>query len=91
MIPWTGGSNISLLNMSKPHDIMALRLQDYKSQLKVAKICSEGLHPKLHLDVEAKKGSPVTLTSWVKHVREYMEERGLDTVFRIFNYKVNKE
>ena len=88
-VPWTGGSYINPL--SSPHTIMALRPQDFKSQLKVDKICSEGLQPNQHLDVEARKGSPVTLTSWVRHVKEYMEERGLDTVFRIYNYKVNKE
>ena len=70
---------------------MALRPQDYKSQLNAARFYQEGLQPKLRLDAEAKKGSPITLMSWVKHVKEYMEERGLDTVFRMFNYKNNQE
>ena len=29
--------------------------------------------------------------SWVKNVRIYMEERGLDSVFIIFNYKTGVE
>ena len=29
--------------------------------------------------------------SGIKNLRIYMEERGLDPIFRIFNYKTNKE
>ena len=90
-IVWTGGSNIKSLQLSTPQSIKALCPQDFKSQLKVEELCTEGLAPKLRLDLETKKGSTVTLTSWVSHVREYMEYRGLDTVFRVFNHKNNKE
>ena len=29
------------------------------------------------------KKSNVTLTSWIDYIRHYMEERGMDTIFRI--------
>ena len=56
-IVWTGGSNIKSLQLSKPQSIKALRPQDFKTQLKVEELFTEGLVPKLRLDLETKKAN----------------------------------
>ena len=85
---WTGGSNLKPL--LKPISAKALRPQDYKSLIKVEELCTQGLEAKLRLDVSTSK-STVKLTHWIKEVKNYMEQRGMDTVFRILNYKTKKE
>ena len=37
------------------------------------------------------KTSKISMTSWVNAIRDYMEEHGLDTVFRIFDSEADSE
>ena len=78
--PWVGGS--SLNPRSKPKSTLAWRPDDFRSANKVEESCQVGLKENRHLGSEMKT-SKVSLTTWVDSIKEYMEDRGMDTVFRI--------
>jgi hypothetical protein len=51
---------------------------------------TKGLPEDQHIGPD-KKTSKITLMSWVNSIRSYMEERGLDTIFHIFDAPMNSE
>ena len=85
---WTGGSNLK--SLLKPRSAKAFCLQGYKKLIKVEELCTQGLETKLRLDVSTNK-TTVRLTQWIKEVRTYMEDRDMDTIFRMYNHKTKKE
>ena len=85
---WTGGSNITL--PGRPKSAYALRPEDYKGLMKTEETCKAGLPAKFRLDVSG-KNTNVTLTSWINYIHKYMEERGMDRVFRILNASTTSE
>ena len=40
---------------------------------------------------EDEKSGKITLTSWITSMKVYLEERGLDTVFRIWDVDIGEE
>ena len=88
---WVGGSNVPEQKRSKPTSINARRPQAFRDAEKISISCTQGLKEdhKLGLDTEA--AYSVTFTSWVSAIRGYLEERGMDTVFRIYNSDANTE
>jgi hypothetical protein len=56
----------------------------------VEHIATKGLpeEPPIGLD---KKTSKITLTSWVNLVQSYIEEHGMDTVFRVYDGQTDSE
>ena len=77
--------------LRSPRSAKALRPSDFKNLIKVEEYCKEGLEAKFRLDIASNTKSAVTVIQWIKQVRTYMENRGMDSVFRMFNYKNGKE
>ena len=88
-ISCTGGSFVDPSQI--PKTIKAYCPTEFNFLSKVEEASTEGLAARHHLDVASNTKSTFTLMSWVKNVRIYMEERGLDSIFRIFNYKTGVE
>jgi hypothetical protein len=87
---WTGGSNQAARRLARPSSTMARRPTDFKSANTVEHIATKGLPEERHIGPD-EKTSKITLTSWVNSVRSYMEERGMDTVFHVFDGQTNTE
>jgi hypothetical protein len=63
---------------------MARRPTNFKPANTIKHITTKGLPDDRHIGPD-EKTSNITLTSWVNLIRSYMEERGLDTVFYIYD------
>jgi hypothetical protein len=69
---------------------MARRPTDFKSANTIEHIATKGLPEDRHIGPD-EKSSKITLTSWVNSTRSYMEERGLDTVFYVYDGQTDTE
>ena len=69
---------------------MARRPTDFKSANTIEHIATKGLPEDRHIGPD-EKSSKITLTSWVNSTRSYMEERGLDTVFYVYDWQTDSE
>jgi hypothetical protein len=69
---------------------MARRPTDFKSANTIEHVATKGLPEDRHIGPD-EKTSKITLTSWVNSTRSYMEERGLDTVFYIYDGQTDSE
>jgi hypothetical protein len=69
---------------------MARRPIDFKSANTIEHIATKGLPDDRHIGPD-EKTSKITLTSWVNSTRSYMEERGLDTVFYVYDRQTDSE
>jgi hypothetical protein len=87
---WTGGPNDVLKRLTRPSSTMARRPTDFKSASSIEHIATKGLPEDRHIGPD-EKTSKITLTSWVNSIRSYMEERGMDTVFYVFDPVTNSE
>ncbi len=87
---WVGGSNLSTARQTRPESTLARRPTDFKSAAQIEWKATVGLPKERRLSLD-EKTSKITLTSWVNSIRNYMEERGMDTVFRIFDTSSNSE
>jgi hypothetical protein len=81
---WTGGPNNVLQRLSRPSSTMARRPTDFKSANSIEHIATKGPPEDRHIGPD-EKTSKITLTSWVNTIRSYMEERGMDTIFHVFD------
>ena len=79
---WTGGPNWPVNRCTRPNSTMARRPTDFKSINLIEQIATKGLAENQHIGPK-EKTSKITLTSWVKYIKTYLEERGLDIVFRV--------
>ena len=87
---WVGGSNLTDQARKRPKSTLARRPTDFKSACTIESKAIEGLPEARQLGAD-EKTSKISLTSWVNSVRVYMEDRGLDTVFRIEDAISGKE
>ena len=87
---WVGGSNLTDQARKRPKSTLARRPTDFKSVCTIESKAIEGLPEARQLGAD-EKTSKISLTSWVNSVRVYMEDRGLDTVFRIEDAISGKE
>ena len=87
---WVGGSNLTANKLVRPRSTLAWRPDDYKSAARVEEQCQKGLPIERQLSEDG-KASKITLTSWITSLRVNLEERGLDTVFRIINNTTGAE
>ena len=69
---------------------MARRPTDFKSANTIEHIATKGLPDDRHIGPD-EKTSKITLTSWVNSIRSYMEERGLDSVFYVYDGQTDSE
>ena len=80
-IAWTGGS---LANpQMTPASILCYRPTDYKEMRKQHMDLQAPLIECFHLDVGTESNSTITLTQWIGGMKRAMEQRGLDSVFRV--------
>ena len=86
-IPWTGGSNIPSMHRNQPSSLLALRPEDFKSAKSTETSLKQGVDEAMWLfpsdDINKVGSHKVSLMSWMELIRREMEERGMDTVFRI--------
>jgi hypothetical protein len=87
---WVGGSNLTNERSTRPTSTLARRPTDFKSASEIERRAVQGLPEDRRLSLD-EKTSKITLTSWVNAMRSYLEERGMDTVFRIFDPDNNSE
>ena len=87
---WTGGPNNVLQRLARPSSTMARRPTDFKSANSIEHIATKGLPEDRHIGPD-EKTSKITLTSWVNTIRSYMEERGMDTIFHVFDAPMNSK
>lgn len=87
---WVGGTNISGEQRIRPESTLARRPVDFKSASSIESRAILGLPEDRRLSLD-EKTSKITLTSWVNAIRGYMEEHGMDTVFRIYDSDNNTE
>ena len=74
--------------------MLAYRPEDCKSKTKTETSCQEGLAEKHRLPTADKMVSDkdvVTLQMWINRVKLAIEERELDTVFRIMDASTGQE
>ena len=88
---WVGGSNVTGKGLSKAKSIHARRPQDFRNAEKITSSCTQGLKEEYKLGTDTEPNYSVTFTSWVSAIRDYIEERGMDTVFRMYNPDVDTE
>jgi hypothetical protein len=81
---WVGGSNRTTAHCTRPASTLARRPTDFKSATQIQTRATEGMSVDRRLSLD-EKNTKISMTSWVNAIREYMEEHGLDTVFRIFD------
>lgn len=84
---WTGGSAIIAGQvLVEPKSYKAFRLEDMKGMQKTAAACEAALPESHRLSTPDKVSSDtkaVTLLTWINRVKAELEERGMDTPFRI--------
>ena len=83
---WTGGSGINPL--PRPKTMAAYRPEDFKSLAKVEKECMAGLPDSHRLSTPDKIATEsetklVSLQTWIDRLKKVIEDRGMDTVFRM--------
>ncbi len=87
---WTGGPNEISKKLARPSSTMARRPTDFKSANTIEHVATKGLPEDRHIGPD-EKTSKITLTSWANSTRPYMEERGLDTVFYVYDRQTDSE
>ena len=87
-IAWTGGSNIS--PSDGPRDVRCFRPTDFRSMQEQDKVLKQGIADNLKLtliDENENKDNTQTVSGWIDEVKFLIETNGMDTVFRIFDWK----
>jgi hypothetical protein len=84
---WCGGGSLAMTVRLEPASMLAYRPLDFKSQAKSEASCQEGLSESHRLSTPDKiaidKGTTVTLQAWINNIKLTLEERGMDSVFRM--------
>ena len=90
-IAWTGGSNIN--PNDSPKDVRCFRPTDFRSLQEQDKVLKQGIVDNLKLtliDENENKDNTQTVSGWIDEVKFLIETNGMDTVFRIFDWKSKK-
>ena len=80
---WTGGSNNPDKKLSRPKTIFSRRPDDFRGASKIEETCKEGLKEDRRLEIGSK--SQVSLTTWIGLMKTFIEDCGMDTVFRVWD------
>ena len=89
---WTGGSNIIRARRQWPETPMAHRPTNARVANTIYQSCTAGLPEEQRLGVQdgtTNKG--VTWTTWIRLLKVYFEDRGMDTVMRIYDSVADTE
>ena len=87
---WVGGPNKPEDYRACPEYTLARRPTYSNESSGIEKVATSGIHEYRRLGNNEKTYN-ITLTAWVNSLRGYLEERGLDTVFLIFDPVRNTE
>lgn len=86
-VPWTGGSNIPTKGVREPTSLQAHRPTEFRAAKQNEDTLKRGLDDEACLypaDAICKVGSgKSSLLTWLDNVRRELEERGMDTQFRV--------
>ena len=85
---WTGGSSVYSKRSTRPKTIFARRPTDFRGASKIEETTTRGLPEDKRLGIEK---IPVSLTTWIRLIRIFLEDTGQDSIFRIYNPSENKE
>jgi hypothetical protein len=85
-VAWTGGNNLIVRSKAKTMDAFRPTM-DYKAMRTSVNICQKALEGERRLDVVDNKSSKITFTSWMTEMKKKLENRGLDTTFRVVKTK----
>lgn len=88
LVPWTGGTNIRAQHPGTPKSIKCYRPEDFKNASQTEAKLETGLDDNRILKTaEEMEEFPkaISLTTWLSEVQRELEERGMDTVFRLFD------
>ena len=84
---WTGGGAMSSSKLIEPRTMKAYRPSEFKAQVKMEESCTAGLPATHYLSTPDKLTSTdttaVSFKTWIDQIRDEIEQRGMDTVFRI--------
>ena len=83
---WTGGGAAASTKITEPRTMKAYRPNDFKSQVKMEEACTAGLPATHHLSTPDKLTTDtkaVSFKTWIDRIRDEVEQRGMDSVFRI--------
>jgi hypothetical protein len=84
---WTGGGAMSSFKLNEPRTMKAYRPSEFKAQVKMEESCTAGLPATHYLSTLDKLTSTdttaVSFKTWIDQIRDEIEQRGMDTVFRI--------
>ena len=80
---WVGGS--SLAPRTRPASSNAYRPENLKHLFHIEAACKTGLPANYTLGTEDEKGYTITFTSWISALKEFFEDCGMDTVFRVMS------
>ena len=79
---WTGGSALASQARTRPVSSLGYRPPEFKHAFTIEQAATKGLPETKYLCKE-EKSSKISLTLWIDAVRVYMEEHGMDSVFRV--------
>ena len=85
---WTGGGTTAETRLAEPASMLAFRPKAYKERAKLEKDCMAGLPATHHLSTPDKitsDGKIVSFKTWLDRVRHEIEQRGMDSVFRVID------
>ena len=74
-----------------PHSVKAMRPTEFRSADRIHGYCTQGLPESKHLSPADDKSSEITVTTWIALLKKSFEERGMDTVMRLYNPLTKKE
>ena len=94
-MPWTGGGIITATKRTRPASTKAWRPASFKGMAATKKTCEEGLPEAFRLSTPEKTTTKNTdkpsFGAWVQHLREAIEARGSDPIFRMEGTTANEE
>jgi hypothetical protein len=82
-VAWTGGGAFGTTVRTAPASMRAFRPEDFKSMKSIEDDCRKGLTEAQQLPSQEGESKGITLTSWIGIIQRELEERGMDSVFRV--------
>ena len=83
---WTGGGATSSSKLIEPRTMKAYRPNEFKAKLKMEEVSTAGLPATHYLSTPDKLTTDtkaVSFKTWIDRIRDEIEQRGMDSVFRI--------
>ena len=88
-VPWVGGSFID--KSTEPQDVLCYRPTTFKEKQRQCSDLKKGVEENQKLDFVGGNQTTVWLTMWITWVTMMLEQKGMDTVFKILVDSDNNE